>query len=272
MVYEMGELAAALNCLDPAADVRLLKVEYYFYHTDSHQFFFSQKPPYTISSMMTLEEMISRDPFPKVESFLDERLKLAHKIAEAVFFLHTAGFLYKNITSSSIVALCRSHLPPGEVVLDIGYSYLMGFDLIREREAIMTKEGAIKESEEPRSVWDFNVFQHPERLQGESSPRYIKTYDVYSLGVLLLEVGFWEPLRKIARNLTQDHPTGWAKELSEIVPQLGPRAGERYQSLVAWCLELKGDHIVKDAEFVQEVLNPLEEIINALSHESRLDA
>lgn len=27
MIYEMGELAAALNCLDPAADIRLLKVE-----------------------------------------------------------------------------------------------------------------------------------------------------------------------------------------------------------------------------------------------------
>jgi hypothetical protein len=85
-------------------------------------------------------------------------------------------------------------------------------------------------------------------------------------------VGFWEPLRKIARNLTQDHPTGWAKELVEIVPQLGARTGERYQSLVAWCLELNGDHIVKDAEFVREVLDPLEEIVNALSHESGLDA
>jgi hypothetical protein len=121
-------------------------------------------------------------------------------------------------------------------------------------------------------VWDFGVFQHPDRLQGEGSPRYIKTYDVYSLGVLLLEVGFWEPLRTIARNLIQDNPAGWARELSEIVPQLGARTGERYQSLVAWCLDLKGDHIVKDAEFVQEVLHALEEIVNALSHESGLGA
>lgn len=272
MVYEMGELAAALNCLDPAADIRLLKVEYYFYHADSNQFLFAQKPPYRTTSMMTLEEMISGDPFPKVESPLDERLKLAHKIAEAVFFLHTAGFLHKNITSSSVVALRRSHLPPGEVVPDIDDSYLMGFDLIRGADAITTKEGAIKESEEPRSLWDFDVFQHPERLQGESSPRYIKTYDMYSLGVVLLEVGLWEPLRKIARDLTEEDPSGWAKELSEIVPQLGPRTGERYQGLVAWCLDLKGDHIVKDAEFLQEVLDPLEDIVNALSHESGLNS
>ena len=167
---------------------------------------------------MTLEEMISGDPFPIVESPLDERLKLAHKIAEAVFFPHTAGFLHKNITSSSVVAVRRLHPTPGEVMPDIDDLYLMGFDLIRGSKVITTKEGTTKESKDPRPVWDFDVFQHPNRLQGESSPRYIKTYDVYSLGVLLLEVGFWEPPRKIARNLTLDYPTRWEKELSEIVP------------------------------------------------------
>jgi hypothetical protein len=174
MVSEMGELAAALNCLDPAADVRLFKVDYCCYHADSHQFLFAQKPPYPTSSMMNLEEMISGDPFPKVESPLDERLKLAHKIAEAVFFLHTAGFLHKNITSASVVALRRSHPTPGEVVPDVDDSYLMGFDLIRGSDAVTTKEGAIKESEQPRSVWDFDVFQHPgsrERAARDTSKR-----------------------------------------------------------------------------------------------------
>lgn len=55
--------------------------------------------------MMTLEEMVSGDSFPEVDYPLNERLKLAYKIAKAVFFLHTAGFLHKNITSSSVVAL-----------------------------------------------------------------------------------------------------------------------------------------------------------------------
>jgi hypothetical protein len=112
---------------------------------------------------MTLEEMIRGDPFPKVESPPDERLKLAHKIAEAVFFLHSAGFLYKNITSSSVVALRRSHLPPGEAIPDIDDLYLMGLDLIRGGEAITTKEDITREIE-ARSVWDFDVFQHPDLL------------------------------------------------------------------------------------------------------------
>ena len=106
MVSEMGELAAALNCLDPATDIRLLKVEFYFYHADSNHFLFAQKPPYPTMSMITLEKMIRGDPFPKVEAPLNKRLRLAHKLAEAVFFLHTTDFVHKNITSSSVVALC----------------------------------------------------------------------------------------------------------------------------------------------------------------------
>ncbi|RDW87920.1 hypothetical protein BP5796_03614 [Coleophoma crateriformis] len=270
MVSDMGELAAALNCLDPAVDIRLLKVEYYFYHADSRQFLFAQKPPYPTTTMVTLEKMISGEPFPDVEAPLNERLKLAHKLAEAVFFLHTAGFLHKNITSSSVVALRRANVDAEEVLPELDDSYLMGFDLIRGSEAVTTQEGAVSESEEVRSIWDFDVFQHPDRLRGRDSPRYIKTYDVYSLGVILLEVGFWEPLETVAGALTREDPSGWAKVLSDLTPQISARAGERYQSLVAWCLNLKGDHIVKDTEFVQEVLDPLEDIVNALERENRL--
>lgn len=66
MASEMGELAAALNCLHPTGDVRLLKVDYYFYHADGHQSLFAQKLPYPTSSMITLEEIISGDTFPNL--------------------------------------------------------------------------------------------------------------------------------------------------------------------------------------------------------------
>lgn len=62
---EMGEIAAALHCLDPAADIKLSKVEYYFYYSDSN------KPPYPTVLMMTLEQMIAGAPFPGVELPLD---------------------------------------------------------------------------------------------------------------------------------------------------------------------------------------------------------
>jgi hypothetical protein len=264
---EMGVLAAALNCLGPAGDIRLLKTEYYFYHADSKQFLFAQIPPYRTMSMMTLEKAISGDPFPKAEAALDQRLKLAQKLAEAVFFLHAAGFVHKNITSTSVVVLQRYDTPSDEFsASSIDDAYLMGFDLIRAIEAKTTKEGAVKEDvEESKSIWDFDIFQHPDRQLGVNSPRYINTYDVYSLGVVLLEVGLWEPLSKVVTGLDRGNPSGWAKRLSEVVPSISPRIGVRYQRMVTWCLNLDGSEIIKNTEFVERILDPLEEMVNALS-------
>ncbi|KFY05350.1 hypothetical protein V491_09158 [Pseudogymnoascus sp. VKM F-3775] len=130
IVSDMGELSAALNCVDRAAGFGLLRVECYVHHPESNHFLFGHMPPFIASSVMTLETMITGDPFPYHDTPTGERLRLAYKLAEAVFFLHTAGFHHKNITSSSVVILqwCNSKK-------EIDGSYLMGFDLIRDPEA-----------------------------------------------------------------------------------------------------------------------------------------
>lgn len=117
----------------------------------------------------------------------------------------------------------------------------------------------------PRDIWDFDIFQHPDRLQGYSSPRYSKTYDVYSLGVVLLNIGFWQPLPKVARQIDTGNPRSWAQELSQVSLNLCPRVGERYQRMVQWCLSLTGDQTVKNVEFTREILDPLEEMMDALA-------
>lgn len=260
---DLGGLAGALNCLDPAADIRLLKVEYYFYHENTRRFLFAHKTPYPTTSMRTLESMIQASPFFNTRIPLNERLKIAHKVAEALFFLHTAGFLHKNITSSSVITLRRAELSP-DTAPGKDDTYLMGFDLVRPNESRTTKEGTGK-GETPIPIWEFEVFQHPDRLRGAESPRYIKTYDVYSLGVVLLEIGVWAPLKEVAGALANTEKSNWPKILLETGPCLSARAGDRYRAVTAWCLGLAGDHIVRDTDFVKEVLDPLEDMINVLS-------
>ncbi|KAF2968651.1 hypothetical protein GQX73_g4942 [Xylaria multiplex] len=267
LTFEMGELAAALSCLEPTPDIRILKVEFYFYNASNHQFVFAHIPPYRVVSMTTLKDFIFHNPFPATGAALNQCFKLAYKLAEAVFFLHTAGFLHKNITSSS-VALLRREDPPHSVVhsITINEAYLMGFDLIRESESITYLDGSSKRNnKELRPIWEVDVFQHPDRLHREVIPRYINTYDVYSLGVVLLEIGFWEPLSRVVPNLDRGDSSGWTRELTKAVPRMGGRMGDRYQRLVKWCLSLTGRQIVKATQFVQEILDPLEEMANALS-------
>jgi len=266
MLFNMGELAAALNCLDPAANICLLRVEYYFYYEASRQFLFAHAAPYPTTTMMTLEEMITFDAFPKAYSPLNKRLKLAYKLAEGVFFLHTAGFLHKNITSSSIVALQRPDNSNETGSSSIDDVYLMGYDLIRGTQEKTSKEGANRDGEEgQRSIWEFDIYQHADRLKGMSASTYIGTYDLYSLGVVLLEIGFWQPLIEIVGNLYEVQPSGWTGYLVRAAMKLSPRIGIRYQRLVLWCLKLGGNQNVNETEFMETVLDPLEDMANAMS-------
>lgn len=262
---DMGVLAAALSCLDPAADIRLLKVEYYFYHNESKQFLFAHFPPYPTISMLMLEAVMDGDPFPETEVTLGLRLRLAYKLAEAIFFLHTAGFLHKNITSSSIVALRRRDRSGSTSLIE--NVYLMGFDLIRGMEARTTKEGAVRQhGEEPRGTWSFDIFQHPDRQEKERSKDYKKVYDIYSLGVVLLEIGMWQPCGRIDMNLDLENPRTWRETFIEVATShLGPRIGERYQRLVCWCLSLTSDNNITEADFAQLVMDPLENMYSALA-------
>ncbi|KAI1198475.1 hypothetical protein F5X97DRAFT_299258 [Nemania serpens] len=260
--FEMGMLAAALSCLDRDTGIRLLRVESYFYHAGLNQFVFIHVAPYPVVSIMDLEDVIKQDCFPSTDATLDGRFTLALKLAEAVFFLHTAGFVHKNITSSSVVFLER--LDSSSFSLD--GCYLMGFDLIRGVDAKTSKEGAVRNNEEkPRPIWEFDIFQHPDRLCGKESPRYTKTYDVYSLGVVLLEIGLWEPFIEIVPGVNEDDPSDWTTELLEAASMLGARTGSKFQRIVTWCLSVDGSEVVTESMFVEHVLDPLEEIANALS-------
>ena len=121
----------------------------------------------------------------------------------------------------------------------IGDAYLKGFDLLSADDSEIFKlfeRGSGRERERLWLVWNFDIYQHPESLLEGTNQRYINIFGLYSLGVLLLEIGFWQPLREIAKNLTTEDPAVCVKELSEIALQLGARTGERYQSLVLWCL------------------------------------
>ncbi|XXH03693.1 hypothetical protein Hte_010099 [Hypoxylon texense] len=209
---DLGELAAALHVLDSGADVCLLKVEYYFYSASAKKFLFVQIPPHPVDEVLTLEDMIERTPYStmlvkhKTWLPLNQRLQLAKRLSEAVFFLHTAGFVHKNITPTSIISLGRSNVAASaRFPYSIGNSYIMGFDMIRSQDGISALEGALNLVRRNRHQKDtiarrnLQVFQHPDRLQLDKSKvkRYIKNYDVYSLGVILLQIGLWEPISTI---------------------------------------------------------------------------
>ena len=107
---------------------------------------------------------------------LEERFSLAKSLARSVMFVHTAGFVHKNLRPDTIIVFESDHSR-------LRKPYLIGFERFRPAASGTTREGD--------SLWEKNIYRHPRR-QGLCPEDYYKMqHDIYSLGVCLLEIGLW---------------------------------------------------------------------------------
>lgn len=95
---------------------------------------------------------------------------------------------------------------------------------------------------------DYDVYRHPERY-GEPDTSFTKTHDIYSLGVVLLEIGLWQTAKEMYDEVVEDEydgkppPRGLPPDkmqeffLPEAKDRLAHRMGSSYQEAVVACLE-----------------------------------
>ncbi len=77
-------------------------------------------------------------------------------------------------------------------------------------------------------------YQHPEYLQGPR--RFCQEYEYYSVGLVLLELGFWSPIEVITKDILGS-PTEMLKGLlRKQVPKLKSYMGSAYEDAVVTCL------------------------------------
>jgi hypothetical protein len=111
---------------------------------------------------------------------LSQRVQLAKQLARSVMFVHTAGFVHKNIRPETILVFPEKN---GNGDRAIGQSFLTGFERIRAADAPTDHYGDLE--------WQKNIYRHPVRQGLWPEELFIMQHDVYSLGVCLLEVGLW---------------------------------------------------------------------------------
>lgn len=112
---------------------------------------------------------------------LSRRFEIAKDLAKSVGSIHTFGFVHKNIRPESILLFTSadgSTLSP----------FLVGFDSFRRDEG--HTEGCGDD------ILDRNLYRHPSRQGAAPDAYYIMQHDIYSLGICLLEIGFWESFFK----------------------------------------------------------------------------
>jgi serine/threonine protein kinase len=126
---------------------------------------------------------------------------LALTIATAVHELHSSRWLHKEIHSFNIVFLYSNDSP----TVSIQEPYMTGFSYARS------------DAEEVVSpVVSFigkDIYMHPDLRGGEQDnegqqvPRFKRTYDIYSLGLVLLEIRLWDSVSTFNTNLVTQKPS-----------------------------------------------------------------
>jgi hypothetical protein len=188
------------------------------------------------------------------------------------------SFVHKSIRSSNILLTYSAAPPPVSPTIgslaslpdpsaflqategpQIGTPYLVGFSYARR--------GTARSTGSSRADWRNEIYRHPERQGAElgiDPETYYKAFhDVYSLGVVLLELGLWERLdatyhEKLKRAAPKERKVYLIDLANSRLPL---KIGSKFAGIVIECLEVdRGREGTEEQMTVQRVLEELEEI------------
>ncbi|KAK4195393.1 prion-inhibition and propagation-domain-containing protein [Triangularia verruculosa] len=125
----------------------------------------------------------------KYRPSLSQRITLAEKLCSTVLNIHAVNWLHKGIFSENIVFCFNDVSAEGGLRYDPSSPLLSGFEFSRP-------DGTHTTARDTDIVWD--VYRWPQiQRQRPTERNSRKTYDLYSLGLVLLEVAHWEKLHVV---------------------------------------------------------------------------
>jgi hypothetical protein len=182
---------------------------------------------------MSLTELI-RDTKTFASISITDRLQVARELCKTLLAFHTAGWLHKDIRSDNVMFFREN-----------GWSmpYVTGFSFARQ-------DSPSEISEQPSKEPLADIYRHPHAL-GEPSTSFQKHMDMYSLGLLLLELAEWKALKHIVAKCVEvrkvDSNVGvrldsiaeipkWLDKHMVATGQLKFRMGDIYADVAHTCL------------------------------------
>lgn len=119
---------------------------------------------------------------------LQERITLGRELCEAVLCVYTSGLVHKNIRPDTVLLVQKATDPQGA----LGSAYLTDWFMMRKATGLSSRRGS--------NSWTEDFYRHPRRQGRQPEDRYNMGHDMYSLGVLLIEISLWEPFVQLSRN------------------------------------------------------------------------
>jgi hypothetical protein len=220
------------------------------------------------------------------------RLELATRLATAIMYVHTSGLVHKNIRPENLILVGDASMSQDDnrptQAKTAGKLYLIGFEFARKEDEASTRIGD--------DTWWKNLYRHPQRQGVHPEIDFNMLHDIYSLGVILLEIALWRsfaleetdeltsekryiPNRDAVR--ISEKKTGRLKDPDAIKKALVDKAadfvpqvfGDRYRDIVVMCLNCLDKDGLKDIEnakdkdgitigmaYIEKILTTLDEI------------
>ena len=242
-------------------DFRSLTCFKHEHHPDEHKYVlhFSIPKPYqsksTPSQYDSLYTVMKKIKGPLRPS-LDARLRIASQLSGAIRKWHSVGWVHQGVSSHNVVFFRKE----GTAHPDYLHPFLQGFELARP-----DSDPSIGR---PMEDVAFNIYRHPSR-QGTARRGHRKVHDIYSLGVVLLEIGLWQAAVDILDPRQRDSMS--SRDVRKVLQaacdqRLAHYAGESYQKAVSACLgadlgvdvdDEQGTHL--GAAFKHKVIDRIDE-------------
>ncbi|KAF7534426.1 hypothetical protein G7054_g6203 [Neopestalotiopsis clavispora] len=166
---------------------------------------------------------------------LDARFRLARQLSRALYQLQCSQWLHRNLSSHQVVFFEDKISNK----LRLEEPFLIGLQYSRPDDQSAIDKGAYWRTEHhaPYMVtWgSLGLYLHPDFTHVKQR-RYQRSDDVYSLGVILLEVAFWEPASAFLQEGNDIAATA-GKILESAKTELAAEVGETYQKAVIKCLQ-----------------------------------
>jgi hypothetical protein len=166
---------------------------------------------------------------------LERRFFMAYALASTVFSVHASSWLHKNISSRGILLFPEATRSETSEELT---PFLADWGVARP----ITGDTELSGDMDPEANW----YRHPER-QGKPKRAFNVEHDLYSVGVVLLEIGLWKTLstmlKKVIDNNRKLNTIYDAEESRKQLVKLagrGPLAqemGTAYETIVLRCLQ-----------------------------------
>lgn len=189
----------------------------------------SQVNPVTLYSLLTEKDRLN---FPS----LDRRLSLALKLSEAVAAFHDLEWFHKDLTSKNILFFPHMSVPATARSSD---PYLCGFGNSRKESDDFT-QGPLHDRSHHRYHFPGYI-----SVADRSFTRFVRQYDWYSLGVVLLEIGFWQPLDIIMTGYEAEDNSAFARHLrEEKLHSLSFYLGDAFVDVIRFCLDLPRQNLI----------------------------